>query len=283
MKGVDDLEIMKKEQSSKLINEFVQSIDPESTEVVYCEKTINRENKIQGGWILKKHSHELMELIYFVEGRAEIDVNDKVISPRISNLVVYPPGLVHQEYPDFLHPLEIIIVSLRVDVPTNLNLPLQLIDNSGEFLWLMEHIYMERMSKEDGVTKLSGYYAKALIALIQKYYLNHVPKSNDIFDYCLHYIHERYFEEIDIPRLSALVNASPSYVSRLFRKYTGLPPIHYINYIRIEAAKKLLCSSDLSVNRIAHSVGIEDPLYFSRLFKKSTGLSPIVYKLKQNE
>ncbi len=44
---------------------------------------------------------------------------------------------------------------------------------------------------------------------------------------------------------------------------------------RIERARRLLCQTDMRVNEIAASVGIDNANYFSILFKKLTGKTPM--------
>ena len=52
----------------------------------------------------------------------------------------------------------------------------------------------------------------------------------------------------------------------------------YVVSIRIEAAKNLLTSSDITISEIASLVGYDNSLYFSRLFTKHTGTSPTAYR-----
>lgn len=65
---------------------------------------------------------------------------------------------------------------------------------------------------------------------------------------------------------------------RRFRRATGHTPLRYVQRLRVERAKDLLESSDLSVDEVAWRVGYGDCAYFRRLFKRVTGLSPAVYR-----
>ncbi|EOI53050.1 helix-turn-helix transcriptional regulator [Enterococcus gilvus] len=64
-----------------------------------------------------------------------------------------------------------------------------------------------------------------------------------------------------------------------FTQYIGTSPIDYLINAKLSKAKDLLRYSDLSVQVIAQTVGIENPAYFSRLFKKRIGVSPKYYRL----
>lgn len=52
----------------------------------------------------------------------------------------------------------------------------------------------------------------------------------------------------------------------------------YVNYLRVEQAKSMLTTTDLSVREISNAVGICDYNYFTKVFKNSTGLPPLKYR-----
>jgi transcriptional regulator GlxA family with amidase domain len=65
---------------------------------------------------------------------------------------------------------------------------------------------------------------------------------------------------------------------RRFTSATGLPPIAYVQRLRIEDAKKRLERTDDSVDDISWRVGYEDAAFFRRLFKRTTGMAPGAYR-----
>ena len=67
---------------------------------------------------------------------------------------------------------------------------------------------------------------------------------------------------------------SESYFSHTFKQRMGVPPMQFLNRLRIEKAKEFLTANSMSVSTVARLVGYEDPLYFSRVFRKSTGIAP---------
>ncbi len=73
---------------------------------------------------------------------------------------------------------------------------------------------------------------------------------------------------------------SENYLSRLVKQSTGRSVGAWIDIVRIQRAKRLLSSTDLSIIDIATSVGVEDQSYFSRLFKKEAGITPSAYRKK---
>jgi two-component system response regulator YesN len=74
------------------------------------------------------------------------------------------------------------------------------------------------------------------------------------------------------------ISLSPTYLSTLFKKEIGIGFSEYLISCRMEEAKKLLKTSDLSVNLIAEEVGYSDAKYFSKTFGKVVGLKPSEYR-----
>ena len=80
--------------------------------------------------------------------------------------------------------------------------------------------------------------------------------------------------------LAQRVWLDPSYFVRVFKQYTGLPPIAYLNRCRAERAAGLLGSTQIPIKEIAVQVGWPDPHYFARRFKAHTNLTASDYRLR---
>lgn len=65
---------------------------------------------------------------------------------------------------------------------------------------------------------------------------------------------------------------------RRFATATGLPPIAYVQRLRIEDAKRRLERTEASIEEISWRVGYEDAAFFRRLFKRMTGIAPGAYR-----
>lgn len=93
------------------------------------------------------------------------------------------------------------------------------------------------------------------------------------------YIEVNYRTPITVETIADYYHFSTSYISRIFRKYHGVPPFKYILFLRMEEAKQLILSNDdLNISLISEMVGYTDPHYFSRIFSKTTGMSPSEFK-----
>ena len=92
------------------------------------------------------------------------------------------------------------------------------------------------------------------------------------------YISKNYAKSINLEMTAEYVNKSKNYFSYLFKKELGISFVEYLNQVRVEAAKKLLDTTDEKTYEISEKVGYSDYKYFSSVFKKITGVSPAQYK-----
>lgn len=95
------------------------------------------------------------------------------------------------------------------------------------------------------------------------------------------------YREIHSPNFtsSTLADKLCLSISQLNRKMTaisGYNPTAYILNLRINKAKKILATEDISITEVADECGFYDLAYFSRTFKKQTGVTPSQYRRLPN-
>ena len=67
---------------------------------------------------------------------------------------------------------------------------------------------------------------------------------------------------------------------RRFKKNTGNSVVEYVQRVKVEFAKKLLESSEKTVNEVTYATGYNDVDAFRKVFKRFTDLSPLDYRKK---
>ena len=87
-----------------------------------------------------------------------------------------------------------------------------------------------------------------------------------------------YAQPLDINVLAAEARCSRYHFMRSFQAAYGEPPGLYLTRRRIERAKELLRSANLTVTEICYLVGFSSPGSFSRRFAELVGTSPSAYR-----
>lgn len=103
-------------------------------------------------------------------------------------------------------------------------------------------------------------------------------KNTDVVDEIREYIRNNYAENLNATDIASRFFLNASYLSSMFKEKTGMNMSAYIEAVRMEKAKQLLCGSKLSVTEIAMRTGYAEPNYFSKVFRKYAGISPRQYR-----
>ena len=102
-------------------------------------------------------------------------------------------------------------------------------------------------------------------------YSKHINASKE-------YIYSHIKERITIEDLADSLGVSASYLSRLFKKETGISVSAYIRRQKIEMAKNLLQYSDYSIIEIANRLSFSSQSHFIQQFREVTGMTPGKYR-----
>jgi len=79
---------------------------------------------------------------------------------------------------------------------------------------------------------------------------------------------------LPLATLAESAGLSPFHFARTFRQATGIPPGQFLTALRLEQAKGLLLTTDLSVTEICFAVGYDSVGTFTTRFTQLVGLSP---------
>lgn len=92
------------------------------------------------------------------------------------------------------------------------------------------------------------------------------------------YIKQNFRKPLSMTIVSNEVSMNYSLFSLLFKQYTGVNFVNYLQNLRIEEAKRLLETTDWRVNEICARVGFQDEKHFLKCFKTTVGFSPTEYR-----
>jgi AraC-like DNA-binding protein len=87
-------------------------------------------------------------------------------------------------------------------------------------------------------------------------------------------IREALESDLTIQQVAQDLGVSYSNFRKLFKEHTGMSPAIYQQDLRLQRAKELLTTTDLTIKEIAYRLNFESPDYFSYKFKAQTGRRP---------
>lgn len=122
---------------------------------------------------------------------------------------------------------------------------------------------------------------RKLCILLSRFYRTENPSDrNNVYNLAgtVAYIENHFSQPITMEELSHTSGYSDRQLIRIFQSAFGMTPSAYVTKLRLQKAKQLLESTDLSIGEVAWSCGFDDPNYFSRFFRKNTGASPKEYQ-----
>lgn len=105
-----------------------------------------------------------------------------------------------------------------------------------------------------------------------------LSKEQSIVEKSIRYIKLHIDQDIKREDVSNYVYLNPDYLTRIFKKETGMSITECIINERVKIAKKLLENTDMPVSSIALRVGYTNFSHFSKMFRKHVGMNPVDFK-----
>ncbi len=260
-----------------------------------------------------EHIHDFLELVYTRFGTINHKVDGYTYKATPGTLLFISPGQIHsfrsENECDFVNILikQDFISDYTVDNDSfynifrffltkpedKLSVDSQMVKFKGDDAYEIKNIINFMLSasekgKPGYATILNGYthvvLTKLFDALNQKNPDANYPKSVffEVFDSILDYIDKNYSEPISLSALATRCYFSPSYISREFKKISGVGIKEYLINKRITEAAKYLTQTDLSVESIQSKVGFSDKTRFYKEFSRFYNCTPLEYR-KANE
>lgn len=252
------------------------------------------------------HYHDFCELVLITAGRGRHVLEGESFPVSAGNVFVVQGQQVHS----FRDREDLVLVNVMYD-PLRLPLPAGLLRRLPGYsaLFMLEpsfrsaHRFLsrlqldredlgaaealaERIERESSRAQpgheaiLLGLLVELMVFLSRRYGESDVRESRALLQMgrLISTLEQRYQEPWTLEQLARSAHLSRTSLLRIFRQATGRSPIDYLIGLRIEAAKRLLRQSELSMTEIALETGFGDSNYFARQFRLVTGRTPTIFR-----
>lgn len=252
--------------------------------------------------MVTNHYHDDYEIYYLLEGYRHYFIKDKVYDIKKGDLVFVNKNEIHKTFHAGAPFHNRILINFKKSYLNNILVETNnydLLSCFHESIYVLrlkideqkqiENLIFKMLYEYDNQVNSSSIYLKIMLSefliLSERLFLNapsyQVETSNPIhkkISEIIAFINKNYIEDLTLDFLSKRFFISTYYLSRTFKKITGLSLTEYINTIRIKEAEKLLLSTKLNITSISQEVGYDSITHFGRVFKSITGVSPLKYK-----
>lgn len=260
-------------------------INPEENPIIYHYTTLYG----VGDRGFLPHWHPNMELLYIVEGAADIYVNMEKSHLESGELLIVNSNCIHT----FVSTAErtiyhCIIIDNNFCSYYNLNyvndrFVSRVVNEQVKEIFLMMVQELSLSFKDSWAEENLKSLALVLIRNLYRYNLivgeesaiRKEIKTAGIIKHALEYIDSHYESDLSLKEISRQINVSPYYLCRLFKSVVNQTMNSYIMERRCSQARLLLEKSDLPIREIAFQCGFMDPSYFSKCYQRIYGKLPL--------
>lgn len=234
---------------------------------------------------IKRNSYPYFVLEYITQGRCTLQIADREYQLKKGDLAGFSPKTFHHYKCCPKEPMQHYFIAFT---GTEADKLLQIsgikqkgvlnADKYSQTGYLIEKIFSIAKQSRAYSRQLSTCYLRALL-LEQSFNSSFEDTNSSVsmatYNQCKKYIDEHF----SIPQISPSFVArkcgiNVRYMSRLFKGIADIQPRQYIDRLKLNKAVSMLLTTNLSISRIAYSIGYLDQYHFSRNFKKAYGLSP---------
>jgi AraC-like DNA-binding protein len=264
-----------------------------SHEIIDYFKDINMYYSVYTAYELytERHWHQGIEIVYVLEGKLKVYVNDVVYELDKHHFAVVNSMEIHAT--KHVGNATILLLQIPHQVLSR-NDKINCRDCYGvEFSKMFDQLMNIYSNKE------KGYYLEfncVVFNMLHKILLNfgQVVSSNEKLlhedkeyitkiSQVVEYVQDHYKEAITLDDVSKLACYNKQYFTRIFKKYMKITFLEYLNSVRIHHVFEELISSDHSISEISERNGFTNNKNFQKAFKKSYGCTPSQMRKKYRE
>lgn len=139
--------------------------------------------------------------------------------------------------------------------------------------------YQQQIFQFSTVDDLCLWLSGTVRSFMNLFYSDRGARYTDLIHRTIQYMQIHYAEKISLEDIARSVFLSPTYLSRTFKRETGVSLVTFLNRIRIEKSKEMLAQKNMNMLQVAYQCGFDSQSYFSRVFKEICGITPQQYRV----
>lgn len=141
----------------------------------------------------------------------------------------------------------------------------------------MEEI-MERVAQDLVAPQQVGVRSTRLPHVPQAAHVSTVELHLQVIERVIRWMRHELSEPLTLQNMADVANLSAFHFSRVFSRVTGIPPCRFLAALRLEYAKQLLLTSQLSATDVCFEVGYNSLGTFTTQFTQMVGISPARFR-----
>lgn len=130
------------------------------------------------------------------------------------------------------------------------------------------------------INDIKLFFTNIIASCIKNIEIKNSENDYKKIDFILDYINLHYNEDLYLDYMAQLINTTPKYFSKYFKKSTKFNFTEYLNKVRLSHAKNLLVNKNLMIKDVVIQVGFKSNSTFSNAFSKFHGITPNEYRNK---
>lgn len=229
-------------------------------------------------------------LIYCLEGKGEIRVNEVVHELVADRCFIIPAGIPHAYHSDEQNPWSIYWIhfsgrkSALYSRFACQSMAIERVKSSrfGERIELFSELFrnLDRGFSLETLeyVNLCLPHLLASFTHLSQFRLIKESGEKDSVSQSIDFMLNHLTRKLKLEEIAAETGLSVSHFSRLFMGRTGHSPIDYFIQLKVQKACRLLDNSGWMIADVAREMGFDDQFYFSRVFHRVMGMSPAIYR-----
>lgn len=252
------------------------------------------------------HVHDYYQIVYCQKAGGTVEIDGSVYTPEAGTMYFMQPMQPHaMRRGKNMRVIEVKFlatdeetVELLKHVPSELTFP-----DERACLRNLKDVVREGLSREMFCNETTNAALQLLLCRVLRKYIPNdgetlytldfdfaadnttaASRNSDVeFIRLIDYMERHMAEKITLQTLAKLIHFNESYLIEQFKEAMGVPPMRYLNEMRIEKAKELLVTTEKSITDVAKETGFQSIHYFSRTFKKKERMTPQAYRMRYAE